>query len=404
MTRIRLLYPFPLWTLILFLFVYVFLEPFVLLMLLALTTVSERYTLLGTPQEQLRREFDRIIENYGQIYVENASMQLGLLIFTGLAYGTARAILFHPLFNVKYRDALALLPWKPTNPLPLGPLRPSMHDALILVFLCALAGRANISSIATVAAALVGTYAVIVAVAAIVTGAHFTGWITLLLLMPFPAAGDLGTAFAPFLILGLIAADRAAHHSMRRFPWSHLGVWERFSNMYNEAQGIRTYGWPLVHLRGAAEAGLSTADKVTITALATVVQVLVLTTVSVDEAKAVLFTLTVFWAISLMFYLADRVWYYRPPISLLGRITTRRFIIPQYDKVLIAPAVGGLAVLVSHVTVRLDPQIGLYCASVLLPFAFSILVFPVPFRRHWKATGLYRVAPPAILEQEVKRI
>src|SRR5262249_20183930 len=80
-----------------------------------------------------------------------------------------------------------------------------------------------------------------------------------------------------------------------------------------------------------------------------------------------------------------------PPISFFGRIATRKFVVPGYDKILVAPLVGAIVGFVG-------PQLLLWLRMPVLfavPLACAIpvsltLALPPRFET-WRYTGHYRI-------------
>src|SRR5262249_12037823 len=82
---------------------------------------------------------------------------------------------------------------------------------------------------------------------------------------------------------------------------------------------------------------------------------------------------------------------YLPPISIWGRLTTGRWIIPGYDKVFVAPllAVGLAAWMSTEILNRnLDPRV--YVPMVTFVF-LAIFLGMGPSLKAWRLTGNHRI-------------
>jgi hypothetical protein len=85
---------------------------------------------------------------------------------------------------------------------------------------------------------------------------------------------------------------------------------------------------------------------------------------------------------------------YRPPISLFGRLATGRWIIPGYDRALVAP-IGGLLIwwwlapALSEV-LHVPTAIGL---SISLTLALLAVLVPGPSYRDWVLASPCRMVP-----------
>ena len=81
-----------------------------------------------------------------------------------------------------------------------------------------------------------------------------------------------------------------------------------------------------------------------------------------------------------------------PPISLLGRVATRRWIIPGYDRVFVAPAI---AMLLAAALPRLLIEVGVSPAAATF-LATAAAVFAAigigPTLMNWGLTGNYLMA------------
>jgi hypothetical protein len=94
---------------------------------------------------------------------------------------------------------------------------------------------------------------------------------------------------------------------------------------------------------------------------------------------------------------------HRPPISVLGRLATFRWVIPSYDRAFAAPLAGMLVLwgFADLVLLRRGPP-SLAGVSLLLTAALLVAFLPGPSLRTWALTSECRIVaqkPPAQLER-----
>ena len=83
---------------------------------------------------------------------------------------------------------------------------------------------------------------------------------------------------------------------------------------------------------------------------------------------------------------------YRPPISLLGRIATGRWIIPSYDRALVAPLAGLLivgAALPRLISVSAQPSA--FEMPILVTTVLLVVLLSGPTFRDWALTSECRI-------------
>jgi hypothetical protein len=94
-----------------------------------------------------------------------------------------------------------------------------------------------------------------------------------------------------------------------------------------------------------------------------------------------------------------------PPISIVGRLVTRRFIIPGYDYVLIAPLCIALtAALGLAVTYVIGPAYYVVTIPCALAAQFIVALNMGPSLRHWHLTGHHRIVYLPFVLNDPKKV
>lgn len=323
-------------------------------------------------------------------------MRIGAVAGAGTCYALYRVVAFHPLFRHDYRNWLALTPWCARQPLPLGPVHLTAQDAVVLSLLLAslhtLDGRALNVLVAF-------GFAYHLAVAG-------TLWPTGLRWRCYGILFGLGAAVcviqhpvaAVAILFGLYPFSRAAiHRSLERFPWDLPPWWSRVGLKPQGMRELRQFrlgelGWPYEYLQ-ATPSGLKIelADGIALSALAGWWCFGVTTNMPGDKQPGLLilsipmvsFGALVRWAL----YCGNH-W---PPLSLWGRVRTGRWIIPRYDRVLVAPllavAVNGLGT-AAALAWRLNAPTAM---AIVTAVPVGILLCAGPALAAWQLTGGHRI-------------
>jgi hypothetical protein len=207
-----------------------------------------------------------------------------------------------------------------------------------------------------------------------------------------PAALGLLAVLYPFTYLSL-------RRSLEGFPWQLPDWWPRFAVKPNATRDDRgparkSLGWPFDFLQPIApNIGIRLSDGTATCGLAGWWAYSVIRNIPADEQMKVVFIVT--WvigaaaAVRLAIYCGNYWW----PISLRGRLSTGRFIIPRFDRVFVAPLLA-LAVQIAglYVTVKLQYGDPLWFAA-WSSFAAWILVNAGPSLAEWQLTGGHRISP-----------
>jgi hypothetical protein len=324
----------------------------------------------------------------------------GFVILAMAAFGVFRAAAFHPMFRPKYREWLELTPWTIRKPLPLGPIQVVWQDAIVLgIVMLALHG----SLLGRVWAlwAFFLAYLATLGISFLLTGPWWMAYLVL-----FGLGVSVRLAFEPFVALSamipvyaiaMIGRDMA----LARFPWPESPILQLLRRQLkaNSADKRKSLlGWPNQQLMTSmADHQVRRRHGILAPLLvAWWVFVLASNIPEVGGGKTVfpgliLAYVACFAVIArLVAYVANN----RPPISLRGRIATGRWILPGYDRVLIAPLCAAMTALVGVEVAALSPP---QYRIVIYPLAMAATLIVAlnmgPSMKQWQLTGHHRIVP-----------
>ncbi len=340
-----------------------------------------------------------------------------VLVAAAVAYGVFRGAGFHPLFRSRYYEWLTSVPWTAQKPLPLGPTHLVPQDIVVVLTLTLL------MSYGIGLQWFVMPLAALLPYLACLALAHgFTReWVAF-----YSMTFGVGLLFyfwqQPFAVYGICVPLYAVAYvglrrSLARFPWNtEEGGWQpadivvageqrneplvRFLHSVQQSSGRKTAqiyswrGWPLDNLHPPESIEeISWAHGVLLSFLTGWILFSLNGIEYVEDWDygSVVF-LRAATAIAALLRVAVYCNGYSPPISLFGRIFTLRWIIPGYDKVLLAPL---LAVVTSFVVPDVLRHFG--CPLKLaVPLSASLVLMVLtlvgPKLRHWRLTGHHRLS------------
>ncbi len=313
-------------------------------------------------------------------------------------YGVFRATYFHPIASRAYGRWLAVSPWEYGQPLPAGPLNLVWQDAAVIAVMTAIAllPPAEPGYSLLVAAGFLTFYSGRLCLTALGLRASWPLFIWALL-----AGGGLLVVAYPIGVLGvsvlmLLPARAAIRVALRDFPNSRavrqrLTVDKECRAEKSEAEVL----WPaspatpdlwLFDLRPSEVLMFSLAVGWILFAVA-----LLPDDPSMHQRPPHWtfygFAAIVLIAVRLLVYCVGHL----PPISLLGRLATRRPIIPGYDQVLVAPLAGGIcAVALPIGLLAAGASEAVACGVSATVTAWLVLGLP-PRWQEWHYRGHFRV-------------
>ena len=338
-----------------------------------------------------------------EVRTDMAGTRLALIGFGCLLAGALRAGTFHPHYVKKYAAWLMATPWRPGVPLPLGPVHLVWEDLIFLLPVTAFTVLdAQLSPWIPVSAYLLAYSSALLGT----LRGNRAIWFGLLLsfVWSWPVAVFDHFAVALGIALGvvMVCSQLMIVLSLRDFPWN-LGdgmrevdrrpraglAWplDRVGPITQPKPVSPAIGWTLASLAGWwVFIGLSD--------LAPLFNGLLMQTIAVEVPG-------IFVLLSVMRFLkyCGRHW---PPISLLGRLFTGRWIVPGYDYVLIAPL---LTCALSYLLPRLlNNHLRLPLSAALTASAATAVLLNLgPTLKNWQLTGHHRMLPLAIRDPAVPK-
>ncbi len=317
-----------------------------------------------------------------------------------LAFGAFRAGAFHPFFRPGYRTWLNATPWTSAKPLPLGPVYFVWQDGLIVAAFAALSWlQPDFHPLRVVSFVLAG-WLVLIGVTFRSTGAwgfNYAVWfgLGLLLLLAREPAACAAAAVVTYLLTWV-----GLRRSLARFPWERASDRSLAYSLFNSTSHGTLYiggshGWSFEQLRPKLPPYMKIhlADAALTSLLAAWWLYAVGSQIkSVTDRTEVLTGLHTMALIGmgvgrLVLYCVG----YMPPISLLGRLGTRRWIIPGYDKVFLAP-VGVLALAIAApLLIRWWGVIPDYGLPISLALGTFLALGAGPSLTSWRLTGNHRI-------------
>ncbi len=330
-----------------------------------------------------------------------------VLLVLAAAYGLFRGRRPHPLNHSSYGTWLAQTPWRWGQPPPLGPIQLVWQDAVVLgsMMVLSLLPPMREFSPLFIPAAFALTYCVLQAFPQLYLKVF---WPTLALI-GFVFLG-LAMCESPFVVLLISAAMCGTTYlglrrSLRDFPYTEEQR-ERLGLLPFEKLKPAAVPWQVVPEQTAADGrhdsrARQSGETFFWSLLAAVTIGAMMFFVAYLKRDEPFFNLNLLIAHGLLcglfvlgrlgFYAA----YHRPPISLAGRVATRRLLIPGYDVVYIAPLVttaAAFALPAALLWIGITPIVAMPLATTAT--IWLAVALPPDYER-WHYTGHYRV--PEIL-------
>ncbi|QDU86868.1 hypothetical protein Pla175_02210 [Pirellulimonas nuda] len=329
----------------------------------------------------------------------------GLSCIAAAGYGLYRVSYFHPALRPSYAAWLAHTPWRFPQTLPNGPLLLMWKDAVLVTVLAAVVPGQGWYRAAP-ALAFVAAYSLATMLAAL-RCREPVGFFGLLVLVGVVLLCDPFGLYRPQSIPVFAAVAGAACAldavSLR------LSLMRLANQQAQQATlDIETYtpgdptgiGWPLAPLLIEKTAGV-TRRRYAMPAAATVAWLTFCTCSMFFRGGSIDRMIRgdgYVYAWPFLFVAMYRTgWYcsnYPSPISLVGRIATRRLIIPRYDAVFLAPlAIVAVGLVLPWQLENLGAPFGL-AFGLPLGLAVWIALAAPPTLQDWRLTGAHRIARP----------
>lgn len=327
----------------------------------------------------------------------------GVVIAITAAYAIFRGVAFHPASQGDYWKWLALTPWRDPQPLPLGPVYVVAQDLVILALFELLLLDAPLDLHLLLPAAflfvLTGCWAAWIWYTDRRSAAYEIG---------YALGATMWVASWSLLVacVGLVATYLLAHHRFRQsfasFPWEPFRArrqQQRQSGLQQRTQGsissLAVWGWTYDVLSPQQTEQLPLRDRLWLSGL---VGWCVLAVLAHSEYPIVLALAIMFSVFSCGSYTLQKVmqyiWSHAPPISLLGRLATGRWVIPSYDVVL-APVVY-FAVCLAAALFLTGPILewpARYVLPAMLTIYLMLMNVACPDLNKWRLTCQARISP-----------
>lgn len=329
-----------------------------------------------------------------------------MLVLLSFYCGVSRVWLSHPIFNRKYHQFLCLSPWQLGKPLPNGSIYLIWPDIIVIIFLTSLSILFPIVHFLLPAVFFIIGYLVCLTVAFLLSVQ--TQWLCLMLslwaLIVCPGRSDLYYFLVLLIMYGFGILGIRTY--LNGFPWNtRYWTLDLIKEFKRKAIRRSIIQWPYSHLNIYHLKTISLPGKLFITML------FFLCIHSLVRSNSNFSGLIVFYfELTMMIVMIRVTVYFRllPPISLWGRIWTCRWILPQYDKIFVAPIIivliscfGPWFLTFLGITPTLNYEL------ILAINLFLSLILP-PSLMKWQFTGPHRIvrflAKPASTKKMPKAI
>ncbi len=317
-----------------------------------------------------------------------------LIYLTAAFYGIYRAMAFHPFYQEDYRQWLELTPWTVHKPLPMGPISLILEDGVLLSVLILISLTQPYHYSIRIVNIFLISHSVFLAATFWSTGTRYFGYLAVfgvdlaILLWPSP-----WICFAVTVSIYLVVYE-GLWQSLARFPWP---IEWSLNDLLN-TQGLTeklvgpACGWPYDRffrdIRTSEKYTMAPVDAILLSLVAGWSAYCIFSLVQDPDARLGMGSVLAAF-VSYFVWLSRLVTYtnfYRPPISLWGRIWTGKWVIPGYDICLVGPAfaiVGGVLMY------AMSPR-ELRAAVAMTTVILLILLVP-PELRKWRLTGKHRI-------------
>lgn len=313
------------------------------------------------------------------------NMNAAFLVLFAIAYGLTRCLLFHPVANSKYRQFLALTPYSSRHQLPKGPIHLYWPDAVILGLMIAAAWICPPEHWLIPLAAFFVSFLAGHCFCMILTKQK-TLLAVLLAILPlsiYPHENDAISILVFCIAYGIVWYGTQTY--LKQFPWN-TSFWNDHyvAHLKEKAFTQKIIQWPWQQLHFEKTSSLDWKTKLVICGL--VFWWLHVISYLWDDKDLIVAIFSCSFLI-IFFRIIRYIMGFMPPISLLGRISTGRLIIPGYDKIFVAPMIIALTgVFVPKVLLSAGlPE------TISIEFTFSLCLFLAmvlpPSYQNWRLTG-----------------
>ncbi|QEH36842.1 hypothetical protein OJF2_54270 [Aquisphaera giovannonii] len=314
-----------------------------------------------------------------------------------LVLGSYRVLAFHPFYLRSYRKWLEQTPWTIHKPLPLGPISLTWADGIAVGLLVILTLNRLETHAIRICTLFLIAHAVWLALTFWPTGIGTQGYLCVFGLGFCVRFWHEPWACLAAAVVASLVAHAGLRRSLARFPWrGHAAEYLTIHGPDLEELVGWPCGWPFDQLyrdvRIAGRFRMNTADAILVSMLAGWAA-FCLAGLHHDSDERGGFALVMQVPCMLfvpLLRLGIYVGCYRPPVSLVGRIRSGRWIIPGYDRCLAAPLLamlcGGATVLVLRKWLPTEVAASIAICTIML-----ISLASPPGLREWRLTGAHRI-------------
>jgi len=325
------------------------------------------------------------------------NMNTAFLVLFAIAYGLTRCLLIHPVANSKYRQFLALTPYSNRHQLPKGPILLYWPDAVILGLMTAAAWICPPEHWLIPLAAFFVSFLAGHCFCMILTKQK-TLLAELLAILPlsiYPHENDAISILVFCIAYGIVWYGTQTY--LKQFPWN-TSFWNDHyvAHLKEKAFTQKIIQWPWSQLNCEKMVSFGWKTKLVICGL---VFWWLHVVVFVIKDKRFIDIIPPLVGLIILFRFTSYIMGYMPPISLLGRISTGRLIIPGYDKIFVAPMIIAL-------TGLFVPKVLLSAGlpeTISIEFTFSLCLFLAmtlpPSHHSWRLTGHHRMIKTLVRPQ-----
>jgi hypothetical protein len=324
-----------------------------------------------------------------------ARVQTGVLGGMLVVYAFYRTAAFHPCHRPGYSQWLATTVWTARKPLPMGPIYLVWQDLLLVAIAVGLAWPRGQTEAPRIILAFGVAYLVCLAWTNFCTGEKHWTYAILFWAGAMALVWTNVWAYAASLIVAYVLVYCGMRRSLRRFPWDSAR--NIFSQEFQDRQKNKSVGWPYDHL------GPRFSDLVEVGASDTLLAgclagwwVFAISSVFRDakaySAKGAFFLCAMLIFVGCVARICRYCINYYPSIDTAAR-SLPWFIIPGYDRVLVAPfAAFGVGLLIADIPTwaGFDP---FYAFPLAIAAACWILLGMGPSLKVWRLTGAHRIVP-----------
>ena len=261
------------------------------------------------------------------------------LVIAFAAYGFYRVVAMHPLFRQGYAQWLSQTPWNERLPLPLGPISLIPQDGVVLLFFWLCTWHASVLSLHALLATFFIPYLLALAIAMRMMGATVHAYLIVFGLgmavwWRIPSAAASLSLAATYVV-----AMHGLQKSLRGFAWNvSPKLWRVVRPLLSfkkiPPDPSRMIDYPIAQLSPRPEyEAITLQESLAVSALCAW-WLYVVASFSYREQTVIEFGYAAACAILVFAAIARCVIYFREfraPISLLGRLATRQWIIRAYD-------------------------------------------------------------------------